>query len=96
MLPYALKNKKPATVQITYILKFKINITGKKERKTKELLTLFSSGLGDLGWHHVPGARAGWVPRGGSPGAEGAGEGMPANQPPSPVSRSCGTLLQQH
>ena len=25
--------KKPTTVQITYILKFKINITGKKERQ---------------------------------------------------------------
>ena len=50
------KKKQPTTVQITYILKFKINITGKKERKTTELLTLFPSGLGDLGWRHVPGA----------------------------------------
>ena len=44
-----IEKKKPTTVQITYILKFKINLTGKKERKTKELLTLFPSGLGDLG-----------------------------------------------
>ena len=32
------------------------NKPNRKERKTKELLTLFPSGLGDLGWHHVPGA----------------------------------------
>ena len=50
------KKKQPTTVQITYILKFKINVPGKKERKTKELLTLFPSGLGDLGWRHVSGA----------------------------------------
>ena len=25
----------------------------RKERKTKELLTQFPSGLGDLGWRHV-------------------------------------------
>ena len=32
MLLYTLKKKqKPTTVQITYILEFKINITGKKE-----------------------------------------------------------------
>ena len=27
------KKKKPTTVQITYILKFKINVPGKKERQ---------------------------------------------------------------
>ena len=27
------KKKQPTTVQITYILKFKINLTGKKERQ---------------------------------------------------------------
>lgn len=29
------------------------NKHNRKERKTKELLTLFPSGLGDLGWRHV-------------------------------------------
>ena len=51
-----IKKNKPTTVQITYILEFKINITGKKESKTKELLTLFPSGLGHLGWRPTPGA----------------------------------------
>ena len=39
-------------MQITYTLEFKIN----KQKKTKELLTLFPSGLGYLGWCHIPGA----------------------------------------
>ena len=29
------------------------NKRNRKERKTKELLTQFPSGLGDLGWRHV-------------------------------------------
>ena len=38
-------------MQVIYILKFKINIKkNRKERKTKEQLILFASGLGDLGW----------------------------------------------
>ena len=32
------------------------NKRNRKERKTKELLTQFPSGLGDLGWRHVSGA----------------------------------------
>ena len=42
---------KKKTMQVIYILKFKINIKkNRKERETKELLILFASGLGDLGW----------------------------------------------
>ena len=61
------------------------NKHNRKERKTKELLTLFPSGLEHLGWRPTPGAWAGWVPRRGCPGAEGAGEDMPANKPPTPL-----------
>ena len=49
MLLYTLK--KTQTMQVIYILKFKINIKkNRKERKTTEQLILFASGLGDLGW----------------------------------------------
>ena len=42
---------KKKTMQVIYILKFKINIKkNRKERETKELLILSASGLGDLGW----------------------------------------------
>ena len=42
---------KKKTMQVIYILKFKINIKkNRKERETKELLILFASGLGDLSW----------------------------------------------
>ena len=81
MLPYALKNKKPATVQITYILKFRINGTGKKDKRTADSVPLgpWGPGLASRPWGL---SRLG--PQAG-PGAEGAGEDMPANQPPSPV-----------
>ena len=49
MLLYTLK--KITTMQVIYILKFKINIKKNRiERKTKELLALFPSGFGDLVW----------------------------------------------
>ena len=43
MLPYALKNKKPATVQITYILKFRINGTGKTDKRAADSVPLCMS-----------------------------------------------------
>ena len=43
--------------------------------------TLFPSGLGDLGCCHIHEAWAGLFPRMDCHGAEGAGEGVPANEP---------------
>ena len=42
--------KTPKQMQITYTLGFKT------DRQTKGLLPLFPSGLGYLGWCHIPGA----------------------------------------
>ena len=52
MLPYALKNKKPATVQITYILKFRINGTGKKDKRAADSVPLgpWGPGLASRPW----------------------------------------------
>ena len=45
------------------------------------MLTLFPSGLGDLGCCHIPEAWAACFPRMDCHGADGAGEDVPANEP---------------
>ena len=102
-----IKKKKPTTVQITYILEFKINITGKKDKRTADSVPLgpWAPGLASHSWS---------LEQAGSPG--GAVLGLRALgricQPISPqprwtwtfcsplhestISRSCGTLLQQN
>ena len=45
------------------------------------MLTLFPSGLGDLGCCHIPEAWAACFPRMDCHGADGAGGGVPANEP---------------
>ena len=104
-----IKKKKTHNSANHLYTQIQINITGKKESKTKELLTLFPSGLGTWAGVTLLGPEQAGSPGGAVLGLRALGRiCQPISPPPrwtwtscpplheSTVSRSCGTLLQQN